>query len=44
MQIVAALLRQLTKTPNLIILNQDKRPEDREFYLRMAIQERWLSV
>jgi predicted nuclease of restriction endonuclease-like (RecB) superfamily len=28
-------------THNLIILSQSKRPEEREFYLRMAIQERW---
>lgn len=41
--IVAALLRQLPWTQNLIILNQSKRPEEREFYLRMAIQEKWSS-
>ena len=41
--IVAALLRQLPWTQNLIILNQGKRPEEREFYLRMAIQEKWSS-
>lgn len=40
---VSALLRQLPWTQNLIILNQSKRPEEREFYLRMAIQERWSS-
>jgi len=28
-------------THNLIILNQSKRPEEREFYLRMAAQQRW---
>jgi predicted nuclease of restriction endonuclease-like (RecB) superfamily len=28
-------------THNLIILGQSKRPEEREFYLRLAIQERW---
>lgn len=38
---VSALLRQLPWTQNLIILNQSKRPEEREFYLRMAIQEKW---
>jgi predicted nuclease of restriction endonuclease-like (RecB) superfamily len=32
---------QLPWTHNLIILGQSKRPEEREFYLRMAIQERW---
>ena len=26
---------------NLIILTQSKRPEEREFYLRMAVQQRW---
>ncbi len=30
-------------THNLIILGQSKRPEEREFYLRMAIRERWSS-
>ncbi len=40
---VSALLRQLPWTHNLIILGQSKRPEEREFYLRMAIQERWSS-
>jgi predicted nuclease of restriction endonuclease-like (RecB) superfamily len=40
---VSALLRQLPWTQNLIILNQSKRPEEREFYLRMAIQEKWSS-
>ena len=39
--IVSALLTQLPWTHNLIILSQSKRPEEREFYLRMAIQERW---
>ena len=28
-------------THNLIILSQSKRPEEREFYLRMAAQEKW---
>jgi predicted nuclease of restriction endonuclease-like (RecB) superfamily len=40
---VSALLRQLPWTHNLIILSQSKRPEEREFYLRMALQERWSS-
>ena len=40
---VAALPRQLSWTHNLIILGQSKRPEEREFYLRMAIQEKWSS-
>jgi predicted nuclease of restriction endonuclease-like (RecB) superfamily len=38
---VAPLVRQLPWTHNLIILSQSKRPEKREFYLRMAIQEKW---
>lgn len=38
---VAALLRQLPWTHNLIILNQSQRPEEREFYLRQAIREQW---
>jgi predicted nuclease of restriction endonuclease-like (RecB) superfamily len=33
----------LSWTQNLIILGQSKRPEEREFYLRMAIRERWSS-
>ncbi len=39
--IVAPLVRQLTWTHNLIILEQSKRPEEREFYLRSAVKERW---
>jgi len=38
---VSALLRQLPWTHNLIILGQSKRPEEREFYLRLAIREQW---
>lgn len=38
---VSALLRQLPWTHNLIILNQSKRPEEREFYLRLALREQW---
>jgi predicted nuclease of restriction endonuclease-like (RecB) superfamily len=40
---VTPLLSQLPWTHNLIILNQSKRPEEREFYLRLAIQEKWSS-
>jgi predicted nuclease of restriction endonuclease-like (RecB) superfamily len=40
---VSALLRQLPWTHHLIILNQSKRPEEREFYLRLAIREKWSS-
>jgi predicted nuclease of restriction endonuclease-like (RecB) superfamily len=39
--IVGPLARQLPWTHNLIILGQSKRPEEREFYLRMAVQEKW---
>lgn len=39
--IVSPLVRQLPWTHNLIILAQSKRPEEREFYLRMAVQEKW---
>jgi predicted nuclease of restriction endonuclease-like (RecB) superfamily len=38
---VSSLVTQLPWTHNLIILTQSKRPEEREFYLRMAIRERW---
>lgn len=40
---LAALVRQLPWTHNLIVLSQSKRPEEREFYLRLAMQERWSS-
>jgi predicted nuclease of restriction endonuclease-like (RecB) superfamily len=39
--ISAPLAHQLPWSHNLIILGQSKRPEEREFYLRMAVQERW---
>ena len=42
-QIVSALLTQLPWTHNLIILSRSKRPEEREFYLKMAAQEKWSS-
>jgi len=38
---VAPLARQLSWSHNLIILGQSKRPEEREFYLRLATQEKW---
>lgn len=38
---VAPLVRQLPWTHNLLILSKAKRPDEREFYLRMALQERW---
>src|SRR5262249_7833475 len=40
---VSALVRQLPWTHNTMILSRCKRPEEREFYLRLAIQERWSS-
>lgn len=39
--IVSPLVTLLPWTHNLIIISQSKRPEEREFYLRMATQERW---
>ena len=41
--LVTALLTQLPWTHNLIILSRSKRPEEREFYLKMAAQEKWSS-
>lgn len=38
---VSPLVTLLPWTHNLIIISQSKRPEEREFYLRMAVQERW---
>jgi predicted nuclease of restriction endonuclease-like (RecB) superfamily len=38
---VAPLVRQLPWTHNLLILSRSKRAEEREFYLRMALRERW---
>jgi predicted nuclease of restriction endonuclease-like (RecB) superfamily len=40
---VSPLLTQLPWTHHLIILGQSKRREEREFYLKMAIRERWSS-
>ena len=40
---VAALLRQLPWTHNLLILSKCKRTEEREFYLRLAVREKWGS-
>lgn len=39
--IVSPLVRQIPWSHHLIILGQSKRAEEREFYLRMAAQERW---
>jgi predicted nuclease of restriction endonuclease-like (RecB) superfamily len=38
---VATLLRELPWTHNLIILSRSQRPEEREFYLKMAAQQKW---
>ncbi len=38
---LSPLVRVLPWTQNLIILGQARGPEEREFYLRMAIRERW---
>ncbi|OUM09041.1 hypothetical protein BW686_03455 [Pseudomonas syringae] len=40
---VSAVLTQLPWTHHLIIFSQSKRPEEREFYLQMAIREKWSS-
>ena len=40
---VAPLVRQLSWTHNLLILSRSKRPEEREFYLRLATNEKWSS-
>jgi len=39
--IVSPLVTQLPWSHHLIILGQSKRPEEREFYIRLAIRERW---
>lgn len=38
---VVSLVRQLPWTHNLLILSHCKRPEEREFYLRLCMRERW---
>jgi len=40
-QIVAPLVRQLSWTHHLIILSRCKIDEEREFYIRLAIREKW---
>lgn len=40
---VASLLRQLPWTHHLMILGRGRFPEEREFYMRVAIRERWRS-
>ena len=41
--ILSALLRELPWTHNLSIMGKCKRPEEREFYLRLAAREKWSS-
>ncbi|AZE04611.1 PDDEXK nuclease domain-containing protein [Pseudomonas chlororaphis] len=38
---VAPLVRQLSWSHNLVVLGQSKQAKEREFYLRMALQEQW---
>ena len=38
---LSTLSRELTWSSNLHILSRTKRPEEREFYLRMASRNRW---
>ena len=40
---VPPLVTQLPWTHNLLILSQSKTPEEREFYLKTAIREKWSS-
>lgn len=42
-EIVTALLTQLPWTHHLMIMGQSQRPEEREFYMRQAIAEKWSS-
>ena len=38
---LAPLVRVLSWTHNLMIMGQNKRPEEREFYLRLAVKAKW---
>jgi predicted nuclease of restriction endonuclease-like (RecB) superfamily len=38
---VSPLVRQLPWTHNLLILSRCKRPEEREFYLKVCLREKW---
>lgn len=40
---VAALLRQLPWTHHLMIMGRSKLPEEREFYIRLSVREKWSS-
>jgi predicted nuclease of restriction endonuclease-like (RecB) superfamily len=37
-------VRQLPWSHHLVILGQSKRPEEREFHVRLAIRERWSKL
>lgn len=39
--ILSTLLRELSWTHNLLIMSRCKRDEEREFYLRLCLRERW---
>ncbi|MEX2121590.1 MAG: PDDEXK nuclease domain-containing protein [Pirellulales bacterium] len=39
--ILSPLVRELPWTHNLLIMSRSKRDEEREFYLRMAVREKW---
>lgn len=42
-EVLAPLVRELPWTSNLFIMAKCKRPEERAFYLRLAIEQRWPS-
>jgi len=42
-QILSSLLRELPWTHHMLILGQAKQEEERDFYIRMAIREKWSS-
>jgi predicted nuclease of restriction endonuclease-like (RecB) superfamily len=39
--ILAPLVRELPWSHNLLIMSQSKRPEEREFYLKLAVKAHW---
>jgi predicted nuclease of restriction endonuclease-like (RecB) superfamily len=41
---LAPLVRVLAWTHNLMIMGQNKRPEEREFYLRLAVKAKWSKL
>jgi len=42
-EVLSALLRELPWTHHMLILGQTQQEEEREFYIRMAIREKWSS-